>query len=229
MLHLQHIKNELRNNKASRLQRSRFNYVVLHNKGNWISDSTLRFILHGGKATLDWLPEMNPLATAEKGFYYLKTFDNTDEFNLTKDGMNIGYTYKDIIEKISDTFLKDNYNKTIDGVLLQTELVHGSIYKVNYTVYSHDITENEDTFDYKLHSKEFKSLPDASAFVNNIEKKGNVVSVDFDTNAVPIFRKYTKYVPLVSSLESIGRGLQKRYGSKVVRVTWLVKIPQNLP
>ena len=241
MRHLRNIKEELIVLGASRPQRSRFNTVNLQHKGNWVSDTTHKYILYGGEfptieESLSWLPERNPLATAETGFYYLKPFSNTDHVNVTqKDGINLGYTYNEIIDKLTETYLKDNYTKAIDGITLQTERVFGQQYRVNYTVYSHNITEDEELFKYKLHSEEFPSLDTAVARVLVLKAQtlspstpGEVVSVNYDTNAVRIFKKYTKYIPIASSFESLGRSLQKSLGyGGVVRLTWLVRKEQN--
>ena len=65
-----------------------------------------------------------------------------------QDGVNLGYSYEDVLNAIHEKYIKNNYTKSIDGIKLRTKLVHGTIYKVNYTVFMHDNTEHEKLHDY---------------------------------------------------------------------------------
>lgn len=233
-------------------QKRAFNNVLKqHNCNNTVlSTQELAYILQGGKTSnaaqkqkikksLKWLPKRHQLSKAHKGFYHLKNFmENDPTITVTTDGLNQGYSYKEILEDLTEKYLNENYTTIVDAIELKTKLVQGSIYKVEYVVYMHDIKENENVLDYEIYSKEFKDIKSAVGFVNQMKKTQakketknvpykKIVSVNYDTNAVKIHKRKAKVfgvaVPFISEIESIGRGIQKRFGAKVIRVTWLAQ------
>ena len=168
----------------------------------------------------------------------MKKIADEPSISVTMDGFNQGYTYKEIIKDLTEKYLTNNFTKTIDGIDLETQLVQGSVFKVKYTVYFHNITEEEVVQKYTLHSKQFENVQAATGFVNNMKKtqykkqkkggsKRKIVHVHYDTNAVKLYKRKAKVfgtvVPFFGSIESLARSVQKRFGSKFVRVTWLTR------
>lgn len=236
-------------------QKRSFNKILKSHAGrnDVLHPYEIAYILKGGgkltalqkkqiKDSLTWLPKRHYSSKPKTGFFHIKPFLEKDpSFTLSFDGLNTTYTYDDVVKTLTKKFLENNYSKTVEGVELKTKLVHGALFKVEYAIYMHDLRKNEDLMQYKLYSKEFKDVESAVRFVTHMKTKQNtkakkkgslkqIVSVWYDTNAVKIPKRKVKLfgypVPIFSDIEKIGRSLQRRFGSKTVRVTWLIQKPK---